>query len=70
MELTSDNLGGRVAGMWDSVGELISKSCCYFSVVVERFGGNGKELIRMGFGTFFRLRDLIMPHKREGLHLF
>ena len=32
MELSPDNLGGRVADMGDSEGEPFSNSCCYFYV--------------------------------------
>ena len=52
MELQPDNLGGRVAGMEDSEGELFSKGCCYFYVAGELFRGKGNGLIGRGFGTF------------------
>ena len=52
MEQTPDNPGRRVAGIGDSGGELYSKSCCYFSVAGEGFGGKGDGLIGKGFGTF------------------
>ena len=52
MELPPDNPGGPVAGMRDSGRELFSKSCCYFFVAGEGFGGKGDGLIGRGCGTF------------------
>ena len=67
MKLPPENPDGRVAGMEDSGAELFSKSCCYFYVAGEGFGGKGNGLIGRIFGMF-PIRDLIMPHRREGLH--
>ena len=39
IELPPDNLGGRVAGMGDSGGELFSKIACCFYVAGEEFVG-------------------------------
>ena len=47
-----ENLGRRVAGMGDSGGELFSKSCCYFSIAGEGFGGKDDGWIWRGFGTY------------------
>ena len=49
-------------------GELFSKSCCYFSISGDEFGVKVEELIGRGSGSF-TLRDFIMLHRREGLHL-
>ena len=51
-DTTLNNPGGRVAEMGDRGGKLFRKSCCYFSVAGERFGGKGDGLINRGFGTF------------------
>ena len=40
-----ENPGGRVVGMDNRGGELLSKSCYYFSVASEWFGGKGDGLI-------------------------
>ena len=36
----------------DSVGKLFSKSCGYFYITDEGFGGKDDGLIGRGFGTF------------------
>ena len=40
----------------------------YFYVVGEAFGGKCDGLIGRGFDTF-PIKDLIILHRREGLHL-
>ena len=64
-ELLLDNPGGRVAGMGDRGGELLSKICVYLFVKGEAFGGKADGLI----GGGLPLRDLNMLHRREGLDL-
>ena len=49
-ELPLDNPNGRDVGMGARGGELFCKSYCYFSVVIEGFGGKGDRLIGRGFG--------------------
>ena len=39
-------------GHWNLGRELVSKSCCYFSVAGEGFGRKGDGLIGRGFGMF------------------
>ena len=63
------NLGGRVVEIGDREGELFSNNSCYFSIAGEGFGGKGDGLIGSGFGPF-PLRDLIIPHRGEGLHVY
>ena len=60
MELPPDNPGGRVAGMGDSEGELLSKICGYFYVAGEGFRGKGDALIGRVSARLL-LTDLIMP---------
>ena len=52
MELSPDNPGRRVVGMGDSGGEQLSKSCCYFYVAGDIYGGKDDVLIGRGFSTF------------------
>ena len=57
-----------ITGMGDSGGELLSKSCCYFYVAGEGFGGKGDGLIARDFGTF-PTKKFIILYVHEGFHL-
>ena len=41
-----------MAEMTDRGGKLFNKSCCYFSVAREPFGGKGDGVIGRGFDKF------------------
>ena len=45
-------MGAWETGMGDSGGELFGRSCCYFYVAGEGFGGKSFRLIGKGFYTF------------------